>query len=73
MSEAAHPLPEPEDFCAAVAVAMTGRKWSWLADETGINVGTLKYQLIINPDALKLRTGKRVATALNLTVWGEAA
>lgn len=66
-------LPEPKDFCAAVAVAMVGRKWSWLAAATGIHVGTLKYQLLVNPDALKLRTSKRVATALNIDVWAEAA
>jgi hypothetical protein len=69
MNEVKPSLPEPEQFAEAAALAMVGRKWSWLSETTGINVGTLKYQLLTNPDALKLGTSKRVATALHLDVW----
>lgn len=65
--------PEPEVFAAAAQLKMKGRKWSWLSAETGINAGALKYQLVKNPASLKLRTAVRVARALELSVWGEAA
>ena len=67
----APPSPESEAFAAVARQKMTGRKWTWLAEETGINAGPLRYQLVTNPPSLKLRTAVRVAHALDFTVWGE--
>lgn len=68
-------LPEPEDFAALVveAMAIGGRKWTWLAEQTGLHVNTIRYQIITNPASLKLRTSRRIATALGINQWGEAA
>ena len=52
---------------------MIGRKWSWLADETGINAAPLKRQLVTHPSSLKFRTAIRVARVLEMPVWGEGA
>jgi hypothetical protein len=68
-----HLPPEPEAFAAAAQQKMVGRKWSWLSGETGINAGPLKRQLVTHPESLKLRTAARVARALELSIWGEAA
>lgn len=63
--------PEPETFCSAVRKKMDseGRKWSWLAVETGIHVNTLRSQIIYTPSSLKYSTSLRVASALHLTQW----
>jgi len=68
-------LPEPEDFAAEVQRKMQaeGRKWAWLAGEVGISVNTLRSQIVEEPSRLKLATAKRVATALGMSVWIEAA
>ena len=68
-------LPDSEEFAATVRLKMEseGRKWSWLSEASGINAGPLQYQLVKNPRSLKLHTAKRVASALAISFWGEAA
>ena len=63
-------LPEPEAFAATVDAKMAreGRKWAWLAAEVGENPQTLRNQLR-NPHTLRLGLAKRIATALDISVW----
>lgn len=63
-------FPDEEIFCRVVETKMQaeGRKWRWLADAVGMSVQTLRSQLR-KPHTLGLGTAKRIATALDLSVW----
>jgi lambda repressor-like predicted transcriptional regulator len=65
-------LPEPADFAEVALAKLYPRgpvPWTWLERETGVSVETLKSQLE-RPALLRLETARRIATALELSVWG---
>lgn len=76
-----NPLPDvaetpisPEHAFAATVIEKInseGRKWTWLADMAGLSTNTLRSQIIDDPVRLKLRTARRVASALNIPFWTE--
>lgn len=67
--------PEAEAFAAKVRLELKQqeRSWPWLSRQTNIHVNTLRSQLLEKPERLKLQTARRVATALSLPMWDDAA
>lgn len=61
-------------FAAAVVEKITreGRKWVVVANAVGLSDSTLRSQ-VGNPARLKLRTARRLATVLDIPLWGQAA